>query len=150
VVGAHAAMTSDARPNRDQLDISPLVNAVERLREGLERHWREPGDDQLRDGLIQRFEFTYELSHRMLRRYLRQVAASPDAVSQMPFQDLIRSGNERGLLRGDWPAWRLYRDMRARTSHTYAAAIAKQVVGCIPGFLAEATHLRDQLRQRLG
>ena len=47
------------------LDISPLVNAVARLREGLERHRREPQDEQLRDGLIQRFEFTYELSHRM-------------------------------------------------------------------------------------
>ena len=50
------------------LDISPLVNAVARLREGLERHRREPQDEQLRDGLIQRFEFTYELSHRMLWR----------------------------------------------------------------------------------
>jgi nucleotidyltransferase substrate binding protein (TIGR01987 family) len=125
------------------------VNAVERLREGLERHRREPDDDQLRDGLIQRFEFTYELSHRMLRRYLRQVAASPGTFNQMPFQDMIRSGNEQGLLRGEWPAWRLYRDMRARTSHTYAAAVAKQVVDCIPDFLAEATHLRDQLQQRL-
>ena len=143
-------MTNGEDPDRDQLDISPLVNAVERLREGLERHRREPDDDQLRDGLIQRFEFTYELSHRMLRRYLRQVAASPDAVDQMPFQDMIRTGNEQGLLRGDWPAWRLYRDMRARTSHTYAAAVAKQVVNCIPDFLSEATHLCDQLRQRLG
>jgi nucleotidyltransferase substrate binding protein (TIGR01987 family) len=143
-------MTNGKIPDGEQLDISPFVNAVERLREGLERHRREPDDDQLRDGLIQRFEFTYELSHRMLRRYLRQTAASPDAISQMPFQDMIRTGNEQGLLRGDWPAWRLYGDMRARTRHTYAAAVARQVVNCIPGFLAEATHLRDQLQQRLG
>jgi nucleotidyltransferase substrate binding protein (TIGR01987 family) len=132
-----------------QLDISTLVNAVERLREGLERHQRELGDDQIRDGLIQRFEFTYELSHRVLRRYLRHVAASPDAFDQMPFQELIRSANEQGLLLGDWPAWRRYRDMRARTSHTYAAAIAAQVVSGIPDFLAEATFLSDQLVRRL-
>jgi nucleotidyltransferase substrate binding protein (TIGR01987 family) len=143
-------MTKSEKSTGDHLDISPLVNAVEPLREGLERHRREPDDDQLRDGLIQRFEFTYELSHRMLRRYLRQVAASPDAFNQMPFQDMIRSGSEQGLLRGDWPAWRLYRDMCARTSHIYATAVAKQVVDCIPDFLAEATHLRDQFRQRLG
>lgn len=131
------------------LDISPLVNAVARLREGLDRHLREPHDEQLRDGLIQRFEFTYELSHRMLRRYLRLIAPSPGEYDPMPFQDLIRSGNEQGLLRGDWPAWRRYRDMRARTSHTYAAAIAEQVAAGIPDFLAEATSLCDQLRQRL-
>ena len=130
------------------LDISPLVNAVARLREGLERHRQEPQDDQLRDGLIQRFEYTYELCHRMLRRYLRMVTPSPDAFDQMPFQDLIRTGDEQGLLRGDWPAWRGYRDMRAKTSHTYAAAIAAQVAAGIPDFLAEATYLVDQLQQR--
>ncbi len=131
------------------LDIGSLVNAVARLREGLERHRSEPHDEQLRDGLIQRFELTYELSHRMLRRYLRLIAASPDIHGQMPFQDLIRTANEQGMLRGDWPAWRRYRDMRARTSHTYAATIAAQVVAGIPDFLAEATFLLDQLQQRL-
>ena len=131
------------------LDVGSLVNAVARLREGLERHRREPHDEQLRDGLIQRFEFTYELSHRMLRRYLRMVAASPDIHGQMPFQDLIRTANEQGMLRGDWPAWRRYRDMRARTSNTYAAAVAAQVVAGIPDFLAEAMYLLDQLQQRL-
>ncbi len=132
------------------LDIGPYVRAVARLDEGLDRHRREPADEQLRDGLIQRFEFTYELSHRMLRRYLRTVAASPDAFDQVPFQDLIRTANEQGLLRGDWPAWRRFRDMRARTSHTYAAGVAEQVTAGIPDFLAEATYLRDQLQRRLG
>jgi nucleotidyltransferase substrate binding protein (TIGR01987 family) len=131
------------------LDVSPLVNAVSRLREGLDRHLREPHDEQLRDGLIQRFEFTYELSHRMLRRYLRMVAPSPDIYDQMPFQDLIRTGNRQGLLRSDWPTWRRYRDMRARTSHAYAVAIAAQVAQGIPDFLAEAAYLSGQLQQRL-
>jgi hypothetical protein len=30
----------------------------------LARHWRELGDEQLRDGLIQCFAFTYELAHK--------------------------------------------------------------------------------------
>jgi len=132
-----------------ELDIGPFVNAVERLREGLERHRREPHDEQLRDGLIQRFEFTYELGHRMLRRYLRLISASPQAYDQMPFQDLIRTANGQGLLRGDWSAWRRYRDMRVRTGHTYAAAIATQVAAGVPDFLDEATYLHDQLRRRL-
>jgi hypothetical protein len=58
------------------LDITSLDNAVQRLREGLARHQREPGDEQVRDGLIQRFEFTYELSHRTLKRFLKESAAS--------------------------------------------------------------------------
>jgi nucleotidyltransferase substrate binding protein (TIGR01987 family) len=117
-----------------RLDISALIKATARLREGLERHLRVPQDEQVRDGLIQRFEYTYELCHRMRRRYL---------------QDLIRTGDEQGLLRGDWPLWRRFRDMRARTSHTYSAAVAEQVVAGIPEFLEETTHLVEQPRQRL-
>ncbi len=138
-------MSASATP----LDISVLVNAIARLREGLDRHRKEPQDEQLRDGLIQRFEFTYELSHRMLRRYLRMTAPSPDEYDRMPLQDLIRAGDDQGLLRGDWPLWRRFRDMRARTSRTYSAAVAEQVVAGIPEFLAEVTYLRDQLQHRL-
>jgi hypothetical protein len=87
-----------------KLDPVPLGNAVERLRAGLCRHQQDPADEQLRDGLIQRFEFAYELSHRMLRRALRDSAASPDEIERMPFADLIRTGNAQGLLRADWPA----------------------------------------------
>jgi nucleotidyltransferase substrate binding protein (TIGR01987 family) len=131
------------------LDITPLVNAIDRLREGLARHQSEPADEQLRDGLIQRFEFTYELCHRVLRRFIRQSAASPEEVDRMAFQDLIRTANQQGLLLGDWPAWHRYRDLRARTSHAYHAETAKKVAAAIPDFLAEAEYLRDELRERL-
>lgn len=130
-------------------DAAPLGNAVRRLREGLARHRREPMDEQLRDGLIQRFEFTYELSHRMLRRYLKETAASPDEVDRMQFADLIRTGTAQGLLHAGWPDWRRFREMRARTSHTYDAEAAAAVVAAIPAFLEEAEHLYGELQRRL-
>jgi nucleotidyltransferase substrate binding protein (TIGR01987 family) len=131
------------------LDLTPLVNATNRLREGLARHQREPNDEQVRDGLIQRFEFTYELAHRTLRRFIRHTTASPEEVDRMAFQDLIRTANQQGLLLGDWPAWHRYRDLRARASHTYRAETAQQVAASIPTFLAETEYLRDQLQSRL-
>ncbi len=67
----------------------------------------------------------------------------------MPFQDLIRTANQQGLLLGDWPDWHRYRDLLARTSHAYQAEAATAVAEAIPGFLAEATYLRDELRRRL-
>jgi len=78
-----------------------LSRRVQRLREGLARYEREPKDEQICDGLIQRFEFTYELTHKMLRRYLRESAPSPEEIERMPFADLVRTGNAQGLLRGD-------------------------------------------------
>jgi nucleotidyltransferase substrate binding protein (TIGR01987 family) len=132
-----------------KLDTTSLGNAVRRLREGLARCEREPTDEQVRDGLIQRFEFTYELSHKMLRRYLTEAAASPDEIERLSFADLVRAGNAQGLLRGDWPAWRQFREMRTRTSHTYDATVASQVVAAIPAFLKEAEHLYAELQRRL-
>jgi nucleotidyltransferase substrate binding protein (TIGR01987 family) len=132
-----------------KLDAATLANAVQRLREGLARCEREPADEQLRDGLIQRFEFTYELSHKMLRRYLRETAAAPDEFERMAFADLIRAGSAQGLLRADWPGWRRFREMRGRTSHVYDAGAALAVVAAIPEFLREAEHLCNELQRRL-
>jgi nucleotidyltransferase substrate binding protein (TIGR01987 family) len=122
---------------------------VQRLREGLARHEREPKDEQLRDGLIQRFEFAYELSHKMLRRYLRERVAAPDEIERLSFTDLIRTGNIQGLLRGDWPVWRRFREMRARTSHSYDERAAADVVSVIPAFLDEAAQFYAELTRRL-
>jgi nucleotidyltransferase substrate binding protein (TIGR01987 family) len=132
-----------------RLDLTSLGNAVRRLREGLARYERETTDEQIRDGLIQRFEFTYELCHKTLRRYLKDTAASPDEIDQMPFADLVRTANTQRLLRGDWAAWRRFREMRTRTSHTYDTKVALQVASEIPGFLEEAEHLYAELQRRL-
>jgi len=132
------------------LNLAPLEQAVHRLAEGLARHARDVSDTQLRDGLIQRFEFTYEISHKMLKRHLEAVAPNPEIFDGMAFADLIRTGNEQGLLRGAWPQWRTYREMRGKTSHTYDEAVAVQVVQGIPAFLEEAQFLLQQLRARHG
>lgn len=130
------------------LDITPLANAAARLREALVRHQSEPQDEQLRDGLIQRFEFTYELSHRTLRRFLQDRAPSSEEVARLSFADLIRAGNSQGLLRAEWPAWRRFRDIRTRTTHTYDAETAAAVVAEIPAFLEEVEYLCAQLRNQ--
>jgi nucleotidyltransferase substrate binding protein (TIGR01987 family) len=127
------------------LDLTNLSNAVERLREGLARLDADPNDTLLRDGVIQRFEFTYELSHKMLRRYLAETAPNPDTIDEMEFPDLIRTGNRQGLLLGEWKAWKDYRSDRARTSHTYDQQTALEVLSHIPAFLEEAAFLFRQL-----
>lgn len=133
----------------DKLDIMPLIRAVQRLDEGLARYQADISDIQIRDGLIQRFEFTYELSHKMLKRYLMLNSASPALIEQMNFQDIIRTGNEKNLLLGNWLDWKKYRDMRSRTSHTYDEETALDVVSGIPKFLAEVQFLQSKLESLL-
>ncbi|MCR2745191.1 nucleotidyltransferase substrate binding protein [Limnobacter parvus] len=130
------------------LDLSSLQNAVLRLDEGIQRYRQDISDTQIRDGLIQRFEFTYELSHKMLKRFLESTSPSPAEIDALAFQDLIRTGNEQGLLLSDWTVWKKYREMRSKTSHTYDESIALQVVAEIPAFLHEAQYLLQQLLPR--
>lgn len=130
------------------LDLPPLNNAVARLKEGLVAFSYDPTNTLLRDGVIQRFEFTYELAHKSLKRALEAASASPEQYDRMFFADLIRSGNEQGLLLNDWTVWKNYRDLRAKTSHTYKESAALEVIAGIDGFVRDAEFLRDQLQAR--
>jgi len=130
------------------ISVLSLMNAVQRLLEGLARYEQDTSDAQIRDGLIQRFEFTYEIAHKTLKRYLESSSANPAQFDVMPFSDLIRSANEQGLLLNDWSTWKVFREMRGKTSHTYDEHIALEVVKEIPLFLQEAQYLLARLTER--
>ena len=132
----------------ESLDSMSLLNARQRLSEGFACYQLDTTNAQIRDGLIQRFEFTYEISQRMLKRYLGSVSATPGGYDAMPFADIIRSGNEQGLLRGDWSHWKACREMRSKTSHTWNEQTAIEVVTDIPQFLEDAAYLLQQLQAR--
>lgn len=123
------------------LDLSRFRNAVRRLSDGLAAAAEEPRNELLRDGVIQRFGCTYELSHKMLRRFLATTEASPEDVAALSFPNLIRLASERGLLASDWETWSRYRAARGTTSHTYDGAKAAEVFAVIPSFLGEAEAL---------
>lgn len=84
----------------------------------------------------------------MLRRYLEEAAAIPEAIEQMSFAALIRTANEQDLLLGSWANWHGYRDMRNITSHIYDEAKALKVIEAIPAFLKEARELLRRLQER--
>jgi nucleotidyltransferase substrate binding protein (TIGR01987 family) len=127
------------------LDFTPLARAIARLREGLARFAQDESDTQIRDGLIQRFEFTYDLSHKMLRRVIEAGAANPEDVDRMTFPTLIRTAAEQGLTGADWADWRTWREMRGMASHSYDDGKARQVAGAIPAFLTEAQDIPTKL-----
>ena len=129
-----------------QLDFSSLRNALARLSEGYQRYQSDISDIQIRDGLIQRYEFTYEISHKMLKRHLEMTAANPEAFDALPFADLIRTGNEQSLLKSDWSAWKIFREMRALANNALEDKAALEIVRIIPLFIEEIQFFICQLR----
>jgi nucleotidyltransferase substrate binding protein (TIGR01987 family) len=130
------------------IKLTPLANAIQRLKEGVAAQANDPQNSLLRDGLIQRFEFTYELSHKLLRRYLESVAADPDDVRILTFEGLIRLGDEQKLLMSDVAQWKRYRKARTDTSHTYDEQTAIEVLPLISIFVREAEFLFERLKER--
>lgn len=135
-------------PEPPRLDLSSLRDALASLNRALTR-WQVAGsqDEELRDACIQRFEYTFELSWKMLARRLERDLPDAQSVDAMSFRDLMRSGGERGLVR-DVAAWMVFRDKRNITSHTYNAAKAADVAAVIPAFAEHAQELLAQLQAR--
>ena len=53
-----------------QLDLTSLRNALSSLERGLVRYRPAQQDEELRDACIQRFEYCFELSWKMVKRRL--------------------------------------------------------------------------------
>ena len=68
-----------------EIDITSLERAIRALEAALMRHAATPADDLVRDGCIQRFEFTYELSYKMLKRFLEATSENPPEFDKMSF-----------------------------------------------------------------
>lgn len=102
----------------------------------------------MRLAAIQAFEFTYELSLKMLKRYLSLTEPNPSAAGEMTFNDLIRKGYEKGLIQSDLVMWKEYRRERGTTSHTYDEEKAREIFEDIPNFLQDAKYLLAQLQKR--
>ena len=126
------------------LDFTALTKAVQSLSQALITATNRPDDLLVRDGCIQRFEYTYELSVKYMRRYLEAQADSPSSIDVLGFKDMIRAAAERGLV--DNPlAWFGYRELRNATAHTYDADKALAVFTALPDFLLHAEHLSKKL-----
>ena len=127
------------------VDLSSLRLALAALRRALARWDASQGqDEELRDACIQRFEYSFELSWKMLKRRLEIDLPDAHSVDAMSFRDLVRTGAERGLL-PDVDAWMVFRDKRNITSHTYNAAKAAEVAAIIPSFADQAAGLLARL-----
>lgn len=134
------------------IDLSPLRKALALLTEAL-AFWAALPDGtalkpHLRSAVIQSFEFSYELSVRLLRRVLIERSESADRVADLSFNDLLRAAADAGLL-ADAPRWREWREMRNATSHAYDEARAQAVAQRAAAFAQDALTLLDALEASL-
>lgn len=134
------------------IDLQALRRALGMLEEAL-MFWHAQGDGtplkpHLRSAVIQAFEFSYELSVRLLRRTLVERSASAMAVIDLSFSDLLRAAADAGLL-PDPLRWRQWRELRNATSHADDEAKAQAVALGAECFVTDARLLQAALEEAI-
>ncbi|MFC0308767.1 nucleotidyltransferase substrate binding protein [Gallibacterium trehalosifermentans] len=138
-----------------QLDISSLEKAVISLSATVgklaDKQWFNEQDaivqDTLIAGSIQKFEFVYELSIKMLKRQLKLMSETPEEINTLDFRDILRASAKAGLI-DNVENWIFYRKLRNITSHTYDQNKAQEVYQQMRTFLQSTQFLLEQLIQR--
>lgn len=132
----------------ETIDLTAFDRILNSLFEVIEIYKKNKSDLITRDSMIQRFEYTYSISLKMIRRYFKFGAFVFDNIEGMTFNDMIRQANKMGLLSSNLEVWDNYRQKRNLTSHTYDENIAKEVVSVIEDFAGEAKYLYERLREK--
>jgi len=100
-------------------------STLERLKESLDL---EVSLSVITDGVIQRFEFTYELAWKVLKDYL-EFKGIPETRSP---RDTFKEGFRAGIIQ-DGDAWIDMLQDRNLTAHTYNEKTAKEIYAKIKG-----------------
>ena len=126
------------------IDLASFRKALDSLDRAIVKATRAPEDEEYRDAVIQRFEYSYELSWKSLKRVLEAEAASPEEIDALSFKDLIRRGAESGMV-DDPESWFAFREDRNITSHIYDEGKAAAVYSTALRFAPVARDLLARL-----
>ena len=119
------------------IEFAPVDRALASLRVALAH---APNNDLERDGVIQRFEYSFELVWKIGKRVLDKMGVK----SHSP-RSVIRDLAQQGLLL-DADAWMRILTARNYTSHTYNEDTARWVFSLCGPFLAAADDLVLKLK----
>jgi len=111
---------------------TPLKKAIAALKNATV----QPKNEYTRDATIQRFEYTYELSWKMLKRYL----AEESGTTEFNIKNLYREAGRQELI-GDVEKWFSYHAARNLTSHTYNEQTAEETYEIAKDFVSDAEKL---------
>jgi len=126
------------------IKVNNFNNALARLKEGIAKY--DETDDLLRDGVIQRFEFTFELAWKTLKAVFEDEGLSglnsPKTV--------LREAFAAELIKDD-ELWLSMLSDRNSTAHIYSEQLAIEICKNIQEkYVIELVNLLDKIRIRLG
>ena len=124
-----------------KLDLTPLRRSLRAMRKVVRM---DLADDVIRDAAIKRFEFTYEIAWKMMRRHL--IWAGMEAAELQSRRDLFRQAARHALIE-DPATWFVYHEARNLTAHTYEEDNARKVAALLGTFTKDTGKLLAALKE---
>jgi len=119
------------------------LESFEKAVRSLENALNQEKDEFVRDSVVQRFEYTYELAWKLMARQL-EIDIGKEPVDRFSRKELFRIAAQKGLLESA-ATWIHYHNCRNITSHTYNENTAEDVYATAKEFLPDAKKLLDTL-----
>lgn len=120
----------------DGIDIEPLLLANRSFSDAM----GQVVNDLTRDGAIQRFEYTFELAWKTMKRLLR---AKGSEVNHP--RDVFREAAAEGYIADPSP-WFSFLEKRNKSTHIYKREVADEVFSVLPGFSTEMADFLKRIR----
>ncbi|MCY4524889.1 MAG: HI0074 family nucleotidyltransferase substrate-binding subunit, partial [Halobacteriovoraceae bacterium] len=127
------------------LDLSSLENSVKKLEEGMNLFKKED-TAMFKESLIYRFQVSYDVCIKMIKRYLKEVSCNPGELAKMTFTQIVREANKTGIITHTLEKWKKYRECRSKVSHIDDEKIEKDILSIIPDFLKELSFVMAALK----
>ncbi len=135
------------------LDLSSLKKAVNSLERAIKvansvikDKVNTDEEEVIRAGVIQNFEFTYELCWKFMKRWL-EINIGGANLDGATRRELFRESSKSGLI-NDVDSWMEYHEARNETSHTYDNDKAEDVFDVAKNFLKDAKQLLSILEEK--
>lgn len=126
------------------LKVNNFNNALARLKEGIAKYDEE--DDLSRDGVIQRFEFAFELAWKTLK----EVFEDEGLTGLNSPKTVLREAFAAKLIKDD-ELWLAMLNDRNSTAHIYSEQLAIEICHHIQNnYVIELSNLLEEIKTRIG
>ncbi|MBR2068967.1 MAG: HI0074 family nucleotidyltransferase substrate-binding subunit [Candidatus Gastranaerophilales bacterium] len=133
--------------NNTELDISRLLSCIESLKkcyQDLKEVTDSKFQEYVEDACIKRFEYTVEISWKIMKRFLKLQYGKIDKELTMNNIFRLMEGYE---FISSWEKWRDYYNKINDTSHEYNQNKAKIILNSIEDLIADSQYLYDKLNK---
>ncbi|MEW6012320.1 MAG: nucleotidyltransferase substrate binding protein [Elusimicrobiales bacterium] len=136
-----------------KLDFTSFEKAINSFKSALDfidseefKSFSEDKKNVIKAGVIQNFEFTYELSWKFIQRYLKE-NINKEIVEGLSGRELFKYAKEKKLIE-DIDLWLTFHQARNETSHTYDQEKSEEIIKIAKIFLPESKKLLSILKSK--